>query len=64
MPSSFDRDKPLQALKLTAVIGALAFAFASFFGILPGQELNGLLYLAFFPIILAVVVGAKALLAG
>lgn len=64
MPSSFIHDKPLQALKLTAVVSALAFAFASFIGVLPGQELNSLLYLAFSPLILAVIVGAEALLAG
>lgn len=64
MRSPFIRDKPLQALKLIAVIGVLAIAFASFVGMLPGQELSGLLYLAFFPVILAVVVAAEALLAG
>ncbi|GAB7009055.1 hypothetical protein [Halorubrum trueperi] len=64
MPSSFIHDKPLQVLKLTAVMGGLAFAFASFIGVLPGQELYSLLYLAFSPMILAVVVGAEALLAG
>jgi hypothetical protein len=64
MPSSFVRASPLQALKLAAVTGALAFAFASFIGMLPGQELAGLLYLAFFPFVLAVVVGVEALLAG
>jgi len=63
MPSSFIRAEPLQAPKLTAVIGVLAFAFASIFGILPGQELTTLRYIAFFPIILALVVGAEALLA-
>lgn len=62
MPSTFIYEKPLQALKLTAVIGALAFGLASLIGILPGQVLNGLVYLAFFPIILAVIVGAEALL--
>lgn len=64
MPSTFIQDKPLQALKLTAVIGALAFGLVSLMGILPGQGLNGLLYLAFFPIILAVIVGTEALLTG
>lgn len=64
MPSLFMRAKPLQALKLTAVIGALAFAGAGYIGVLPGQELTGLLYLAFFPMLLAVVVGVEALLAG
>jgi len=64
MPSSFVRAKPLQALKLTAVIGALAFGVASVAGILPGQNLSGLLSLAFFPMVLAVVVGAEAVLAG
>lgn len=64
MPSSFIRDKPLQALKVTAVMGVLAFGLVSFVGVLPGQELTGLLFLAFFPILLAVVVGGEALLAG
>lgn len=64
MPSSFIRAKPLQALKLTAVIGSLALGVASFAGVLPGQNLTGLLSLAFFPMILAVVVSAEALLAG
>ena len=64
MPSTFVRDKPLQALKLAAVVGVLAFAFAGFVGVLPGRQLNGLLSLAFFPMLLAVVVGAEALLAG
>jgi len=64
MPSSFIRAKPLQALKLTAVIGSLALGLASFAGVLPGQNLTGLLSLAFFPMILAVVVSAEALLAG
>lgn len=64
MPSSFIREKPLQALKLTAVVGALAFAVVGLFGVLPGRGLNGLLSLAFFPMILAVVVAGEALLAG
>lgn len=64
MPSSFIQAKPLQALKLATVIGTLAFAFASIVGLLPGQELTGLLYLAFFPMLLAVVVGGEGLLAG
>lgn len=64
MPSPFIRAKPLQTLKLTAVVSALTFAFASIVGILPAQDLGSLLYLAFFPMILAVVVGAEALLAG
>jgi len=64
MPASFIRAKPLQALKFTAVVGALAFAVAGIVGIVPGGELPGLLYLAFFPMILGVVVGGEALLAG
>lgn len=64
MPSSFVREKPLQALKLTAVIGILAFGLTSYVGVLPGQGLTGLLSLAFFPIILAVIVGSEALLTG
>jgi len=64
MPSSFIRDKPLQALKLTVVIGALVFGLSSYAGILPGDGLNGLLYFAFFPVILAVVVASEALRTG
>ncbi|WP_255152181.1 hypothetical protein [Halorarius halobius] len=64
MPSSFVREKPLQGLKLTMIIGTLAFAVGGFVGVLPGQELTGLLLLAFFPVLLAVVVAGEALLAG
>lgn len=64
MLSSFIQTKPLQALKLIAVIGSLVFGVASVTGVLPGQDLTSLLSLAFFPMILAVVVGAEALLAG
>lgn len=64
MPSTFLYEKPLQAIKLTAVIGALAFGLASLIGLFPGQVLNGLLYLAFFPMILGVIVGAEALSTG
>jgi hypothetical protein len=64
MPDTFIRNKPLQVLKLTAVIGALAFAVASLVGIVPSRGLNGLLYLAFFPFLLAVIVGIEGLLAG
>lgn len=64
MSSSFIRAKPLQALKLTAVIGTLVSGVAGFAGVLPGQNLPALLVLAFFPMILAVVVGAEALFAG
>lgn len=64
MPSPFVQAKPLQALKLTAVIGVLIFAFVGFVGVLPGVELTGLLVVAFFPLLLAVVVAAEALLAG
>lgn len=64
MPSAFIRDKPLQALKFAAVIGALTFGVASLIGVLPGDGLTGLLYLAFVPMLLAVVVGAEALFSG
>lgn len=64
MPSPFIREQPLQALKLTAVVVALAFGLVSFIGMLPGRGLDGLLILAFFPMILAVVVAGEALLAG
>lgn len=64
MPSTFIRAKPLQAFKLTAVIATLGFAFAGFVGLLGGRGLDALLYLAFFPMILAVVVVGETLLAG
>ncbi|MFC7043962.1 hypothetical protein [Halonotius sp. GCM10025705] len=64
MPATFIREKPLQALKLTTVIGALVFAVASLVGIVPSRGLNGLLYLTFFPFLLAIIVGAEGLLAG
>lgn len=64
MPSTFIRDKPLQALKLSAVLCSLTFGLTSLLGFLPGQGLNGLLFLAFFPIVLAVIVGTEALLTG
>lgn len=63
MPSTFVREKPLQALKLAAVVGSFLFVVAAIFGVLPGDELHGLLYLAFFPAVLALVVGAETLLA-
>lgn len=64
MSSTFIYEKPLQALKLTAVLGVLAFGIVSLIGVLPGQLLNGLLYLTFFPILLAVIVGAETLHTG
>lgn len=64
MPSSFIRAKPLQALKLTAVLGSIALGVASVAGVLPGQNLTSLLSLAFFPMMFAVVVSGEALLAG
>lgn len=63
MPSTFARDEPLQASKLAAVVGALGFGIAAVVGLVPGQQLGGLLYLAFFPMLLAAVVGVEALLA-
>lgn len=64
MALQFARDKPLQALKLGSVIALVLFAIAGFVGFLPGQGLNGLLLLAFFPMLLAAVVAGEALLAG
>lgn len=64
MSSSFILSKPLQAFKLTAVIGTLILGGVGFAGVLPGQNLTGLLVLAFFPFILSVVVGSEALFAG
>jgi hypothetical protein len=60
----FARAKPLQALKLGAVITVVVFGLAGFVGLLPGQELGGLLFLAFFPMVLAAVVAVETLLAG
>lgn len=64
MPSTFFHEKPLQALKLTAAISALAFGVTAIIGIFPGRVLNPLLYVAFSPVILAVIVGAEGLLTG
>lgn len=64
MPLQFARDKPLQALKLGSVIALIVFAIAEIVGPLPGQGLDGLLFLAFFPMLLAAVVAGEALLAG
>ncbi|ELZ37232.1 hypothetical protein [Halorubrum tebenquichense] len=64
MSLTFIRAKPLQALKLGSVLGALGFGIASVAGLLPGDGLDGFLVLAFFPMVLALVIGAEALLAG
>lgn len=64
MAPRFAHDKPLQALKLGAVIAVLVFGIAVFFGLLAGRGLDGLLLLAFFPMVLAVVVAGEVLLAG
>lgn len=64
MPSTFIRDKPLQALKLGSVIVAITFALAGGVGLLPGRGLDALLYLAFFPMVLSLVVAGETLLAG
>lgn len=47
MPSTFLHAKPLQALKLGAVFGVLAFGLAGMAGLLGERGLDGLLYLAF-----------------
>ena len=60
----FIHAKPLQALKLGAVLGIFGFAIAGGAGLLPDRGLNSLLILAFFPMVLALVVGAEALFAG
>lgn len=64
MSSTFIRDHPLQALKLGAVLGILAFALAGVVGLLPGGGFDGLLYLAFVPMGLSLVVAGETLLAG
>lgn len=60
MALQFARVKPLQTLKLGAVVGLFVFAIAGFIGLLPGRELDALLLLAFFPMGLAVVVAGEA----
>ncbi|PSP95864.1 hypothetical protein BRC91_00790 [Halobacteriales archaeon QS_4_62_28] len=60
----FIHAKPLQALKLGAVLGILGFGIVGVAGLFPDRGLNSLLILAFFPMILALVIGAEALLAG
>lgn len=64
MSQAFIHAKPLQALKLGSVLGILVFGIVGIAGLLPRQGLDGLLILAFFPMVLALVVGAEALLAG
>lgn len=64
MPSTFIRNRPLQALKLGSVLGILAFGLAGFTGLLGGRGLDVLLYLTFFPMVLSLVVAGEALLAG
>jgi len=54
----------LQALKLGAVLGLPRFGIVGVAGLLPNRGLNSLLILAFFLMILTLVVGAEALLAG
>ena len=64
MALQFARDHPLQALKLGAVLGSFAFAFAGYVGVLSGRGLQSLLVVAFFPMILALVVAGEAVLTG
>lgn len=64
MSPSFIHAKPLQALKLGAVLGILGFGILGVAGLLPGHGLDSLLILAFVPMVFAPVVGAEALLAG
>ncbi|WP_135305510.1 hypothetical protein [Haloarcula amylovorans] len=64
MSQSFIHAKPLQALKLGAVLGILGFGIAGVVGLLPDGGLNSLLLVAFFPMVLALVIGAETLFAG
>lgn len=64
MSQTFIRAKPLQALKLGTILGILGFGIAGVAGLLPNGGLDSLLILAFFPMVLALVVGVEALLAG
>ena len=64
MALQFARDRPLQALKLGSALGSFAFALAGYLGLLPGRGLQSLLVVAFFPMLLALVVAGEAVLAG
>lgn len=63
MALQFARAKPLQALKLGAVIVLTVFGTAGSIGLLPRRGLDALLLLAFVPMLLAAVVAGEALLA-
>ncbi|SFC62448.1 hypothetical protein SAMN05444422_11268 [Halobiforma haloterrestris] len=64
MVQPFVHAKPLQALKLGAILGVLGFGIAGVAGLFPDGGLDSLLIIAFFPMILALVVGTETLLAG
>jgi uncharacterized membrane protein len=64
MARPFVRSQPLQAAKLAAVVGLVAFAAAGFSGFLPGFELTGLLLVMFLAPVLALVVALEAIVAG
>lgn len=64
MSRTFIAAKPLQALKLGAVLGSIAFTIGGVSGVLPGRELDALLFVAFSPVILAAVVVGEAFVAG
>ncbi|MHB9287372.1 hypothetical protein ACKVMT_10080 [Halobacteriales archaeon Cl-PHB] len=64
MSQTFIHAKPLQALKLGTILGILGFGIVGVAGLLPNGGFDSLLILAFFPMVLALVVGSEALLAG
>lgn len=56
--------KPLQAGKLAAIVGVLAFGLLGFFRIIPGEQLSAMLAAPFVSLCLALVVVAETLVAG
>lgn len=62
MPRKFARTKPLQAIKLGAVVVLLGLGVAGVVGLVD-RGLDALLLLAFVPMLLALVVAGEALLA-
>lgn len=64
MSLDFLEAKPLQAIKLGVVAGALVFGIAGFVGLIPGQQLPALLLVTFLGPVLAFVIVAETLYAG
>lgn len=64
MNPQFFRVKPVQTVKLVAIIVTLLFAAGGVFGVIPGQGFNGLFGILFLSIGLTLVITAETLLAG